>query len=93
MKHVLVTPDELRDIVEESVLKVLKNHTPTQKEVRSVDLITRQEAADMLNVSLVTLTEWCNMGILKPYKLNTRVYFYKSQILEALQGPPEMEEQ
>lgn len=44
-------------------------------------LVSRQEVADMLGVSLVTLTSWVNGG-LPCYKNEGRVYFLKSEVVE-----------
>ena len=47
-------------------------------------LLSKQELAAELGVSLVTLTDWMKKGL--PYmRLHKRVYFKKSEVLNAMQ--------
>jgi len=53
---------------------------PSQEE----KLLSKQELATELGVSLVTLTDWMKKGL--PYlRLHKRVYFKKSEVLNAMQ--------
>lgn len=47
-------------------------------------LLTRHETADLLRVSLVTLNDWTNKGILLSYRLGNRVYYKRSEIDAAM---------
>ena len=50
----------------------------------SEKLLSKQELAAELGVSLVTLTDWMKKGL--PYlRLHKRVYFKKSEVLNAMQ--------
>lgn len=50
----------------------------------SEKLLSKQELAAELGVSLVTLTDWMKKGL--PYlRLHKRVYFRKSEVLNAMQ--------
>lgn len=50
----------------------------------SEKLLSKQELAAELGVSLVTLTDWMKKGL--PYlRLHKRVYFKKSEVLGAMQ--------
>lgn len=89
MKNILVTPEELKEIVRESVTEALKRFQPSASKRKAKKLLTRKEVAELLHISLVTLHEWCNKGILKPHRINSRVYFYEEEIMGALMGPPE----
>ena len=44
-------------------------------------LISRKEISRFLNISLVTLNDWMKKG-LPNHKVNGRVYFQKSEVLE-----------
>lgn len=54
------------------------------KEIPKTDLLKRKEAADILGISLVTLDTWTKAGLIKAYKISTRVYYNRSDIDEAL---------
>ena len=45
-------------------------------------LLTRQEVADLLKVSLVTVWSWTGKGILKSYRIGNKIRYKKSEILE-----------
>ena len=50
------------------------------------EFLTRKETAQLLKISLVCLHDWCNKGILKPYKVGNRTYFSRKEINEKLYG-------
>jgi len=47
-------------------------------------LLTREEAAEMLSVSLVTLWKWTKDDIIPAYRIGTKIRYKKSEILLAL---------
>ena len=48
-------------------------------------LLTRQETAKLLSVSLVTIWDWTKKDILPAYRIGNKVRYNKSEILLALQ--------
>lgn len=42
--------------------------------------LTREDVSDLLKISLSTIHNWCNKGILQPFQLGGRVYFKASDI-------------
>ena len=48
-------------------------------------LLTRQETADLLSVSLVTLWDWDKKGLIPSYRIGNKVRYKKSEVLAALQ--------
>jgi len=54
--------------------------TPTEK------LITRYEVCELLTISLVTVHNWVNAGILTAYRIGNKVRFKESEVLNALQS-------
>lgn len=66
----------------ESQIKELqaKPETSTEK------LITRDETAKMLGVSLVTVHNWVKSNILKAYRVGNKVRFKESEVFNALQS-------
>jgi excisionase family DNA binding protein len=46
--------------------------------------LTRQEVAAFFKISLPTVHEWTNKGILKSYKIANKVYFKRAEIEAAL---------
>ena len=48
-------------------------------------LLSRQETATLLSVSLVTLWDWSRKSIIPAYRIGNKVRYKKSEILQALQ--------
>lgn len=47
-------------------------------------LLTRQETAALLRISLTSLWQWTNKGKLRSYGLGNRRYYKKSEVMESL---------
>jgi hypothetical protein len=80
--------EELQTIVDTAVKNALKD-LPVSKESAKTDdpiLLSRQETADLLKISLVTLHDWTNTGILKSYKISGRVYYKKHEVLATVRS-------
>jgi hypothetical protein len=69
--------------VQEAVQEYFEKTEPQKKigKDKESELISRKDVANLLRVSLVTLTDWMKRGL--PYhKQRGRVYFIKSEVLE-----------
>jgi len=82
-----VSVEELVEKISNSLLNKLEPHFKKLiKENYSNDnLLSRKEVGKYLNISLVTVHLWSKEGILKPYKLGTRIYFKEKEILKRLE--------
>jgi len=78
-----LSSDELAKLIESAMTTVLKE-ADFAKVNESEKLLTRTEAAKLLDVDLSTLHSWVNKGKLKSYGLGSRRYFKMKDILEAL---------
>ena len=81
------SPQELAEFVTnsvktqfESLIKSLNHAQENPKE-----LMTRKETAELFSVSLVTIHEWVNTGILRPYKVGNRTFFKRSECLQVVE--------
>jgi predicted DNA-binding transcriptional regulator AlpA len=74
---------EFKRWVKEAVQEYFQNAVPPKLATseNESDLINRKEVARLLQVSLVTLTDWMKRG-LPFHKQRGRVYFIKSEVLE-----------
>jgi excisionase family DNA binding protein len=50
-------------------------------------LLSRKEAAKLLQISLVTINKYQKIGRLKYYKLGRKVFFKKYEIMKAIELP------
>lgn len=51
-----------------------------------VKYLTRQETADMLSISLPTLWDWTNKGLLTSYRLGNKVYYKSNEVDQSLKA-------
>lgn len=66
----------------ETQIKQLQSKPETSTE----KLITRDETAELLGVSLVTIHNWVKANILKAYRVGNKVRFKESEVFSALQS-------
>lgn len=70
----------IREAVKE-ILHVSNGQNDKDAALGQEPLISRKEISLFLNISLVTLNDWMKKG-LPNHKVNERVYFQKSEVLE-----------
>ncbi len=84
IQFIQTTPQELQNQITEGVKNqledFLKHYTPKQPN----EYLTRQEVAQMFNVDISTVHNWCKSKKLKPLGLGSRVYFLRSDIEQSL---------
>ena len=82
----IINHEALSQCIRDAVRAELQEHFKTggNQPQNSEKLLSKQELAAELGVSLVTLTDWMKKGL--PYlRLHKRVYFKKSEVLNAMQ--------
>lgn len=52
------------------------------------ELIKVDEAVKLFHVSKTTLSKWRDNGVLPYYRISTRIYFKRSELLDALKASP-----
>jgi hypothetical protein len=81
----LLIPNEndFRKWIREAVKECLETSAAKNAEAgeKEEPLVSRKQIAGYLGISLVTLTDWMKRG-LPFHRLNGRVYFQKSEVLE-----------
>lgn len=77
------TENDFRAWVKEAVKECLEEYFMGNKPLaeNGEPLLSRDEVADILRVSLVTLTDWMKRG-LPFHKQRGRVYFIRSEVME-----------
>ena len=49
------------------------------------ELMTRKQVADLLQISLPTLWDWTNKGIIPAYRIGNKVRYKRNEILKVLE--------
>jgi len=87
IQFISLAPEELTEMISNTVKECLNEFKPTCNNIEREavkEFLTRKETAKLFNVSLVTIHDWQNNGILKVYKMGNRCFFKYSELLETL---------
>ena len=79
-----ITPAELKQDIINDVRAELKQIAQNFQPVQQEEYLTRQEVADLLKISLVTISDWNKKGILNPYRLGNLIRYRRQEIDQAL---------
>ncbi len=82
LQFVSLDIEELRSSIAQSVSETLD--TKLQLDKAEDDLLSCEEVESFLKISPPTRIEWTKKGILKSYSISRRVYYKKSEVLQAL---------
>jgi excisionase family DNA binding protein len=80
--------NEFVSLIREAFREELKESLNQQE--REIDfniLLTRKKVADLLKISLVTVSKYQRAGKLQYYRLGRHIYFKKGEIMKALEIP------
>jgi predicted DNA-binding transcriptional regulator AlpA len=80
---VLINVNELKSIINESVSNAFSK-IPQAKE--DDVLLKRKDVASLFSVSLVTIADWMKTNKIPYYRINSRIFFKRKEVLEALQS-------
>ncbi|HAY3506388.1 helix-turn-helix domain-containing protein [Elizabethkingia anophelis] len=85
IQFVQTTPDELENLIKESVrdeLEKMKSNLSNTSEQEKI--LTRSETAKLLDIDPSSLWRWTKKGKIKAFGIENRVYYYLSDINKAL---------
>jgi predicted DNA-binding transcriptional regulator AlpA len=77
-----LSPEELKEQTNSAIEAAFLKHADKFRPKEKTNYLTRKEVAAIFKISLVTVNDWNNLGILKPYRLG-RLVRYKSDEIEA----------
>jgi hypothetical protein len=84
VQFISTTPQELQQQINEGVKnqlqEFLKNFAPKQPN----EYLTRQQVAQMFDVDISTIHNWCKSKRLNPMGIGARVYFLRSEVETSL---------
>ena len=79
-----VTPEEFNQELSKSIEDKLQAFLEKYKPKNPNDYLTRKQVAEMFDVDLSTIHNWCKKGRLKPLGIGARVYFLRSDLEKSL---------
>lgn len=81
-----ISPEEFKAEILTGVKKSLEEFSRSLKPNEPPVWITRKQLKAMLSISYPTIHDWCNKGILIPYKIGSQVRFKKSEVIAVLEN-------
>ncbi len=83
-KLVLIRADELKTLISDCVSDAItKIPQPKPEEI----LLRRKDVAKLFSVSLVTVSAWMKSGKLPYHRINSRIFFKRSEVMAAMELP------
>ncbi len=81
-----ITKDDLRNMVSQCMREALSNEKPIPVQIDQIieQPISQPEAIKFLGKSRQTLISWRRKGIIHAHTLGGRVYYLRSELLEAV---------
>ena len=83
-----ITPDEFKEELILSLKEVIQELLLETKKEKPVEYLTRKQVAEIFKISMVTISDWNNKGILKPYRIGNLIRYKSNEIEEALTEIP-----
>ena len=80
IQFVATTPQDLKNEITADEKEILDEFLKHYKPVQTAEYLTRQTVANMFDVDLSTIHNWCKSGKLKPLGIGSRVYFLRTDI-------------
>lgn len=88
MENIFLSPitlEDLKSLITDSVKVALDNrHDYFTKPIEEDPLLSIEQVQVLLSVSKVTIHKWKKKGLITYHKLNRRLYFKRSEVLNAL---------
>jgi excisionase family DNA binding protein len=80
-----ITVEEFQELIRSTVREELQRGSPKKGEPR---YITRNEAAELLKITLPTLNRYTQLGIIKGFRIGTRILYNLEDIEEDVKSIP-----
>ncbi len=84
VQFIQTSPDELQEQISSGVKIQLDSFLKEFKPKQPNEYLTRKEVAQLFNVDISTIHNWCKSKRLKPLGIGARVYFLRSDIEQSL---------
>ena len=78
-----ISIEELEDTIRKVITDSLRENQMAVPSKSDDDYLTRMETAKLLRVTLPTLADWTKRGILKSYRMGTRIRYKRSEVNES----------
>lgn len=80
VQFIQYSPEQLEAKITEGVKLHLDKFLKHYKPIQPTEYLTRKKVAEMFDVDISTVANWCKNGKLRPLALGSRIYFLRSDI-------------
>lgn len=80
---IVISENDLRTIMSETIQRELASFKPVEQP-KNNSLITRQETANLLGISLPTLSTYSKEGKIQSYRIGTRIRFKYDEVINSV---------
>jgi hypothetical protein len=80
IQFISTTPQELSSEISDEVRNHLDEFLKNFKPKPVKEYLSRKDVANMLDIDISTVHNWCKAGKLKPLGIGNRVYFLRSDV-------------
>jgi excisionase family DNA binding protein len=80
---IVISETDLRTIMSETIQRELASFKPVEQS-KNNSLITRQETANLLGISLPTLSTYSKEGKIQSYRIGTRIRFKYDEVINSV---------
>jgi hypothetical protein len=80
MRIIQVTPEELKQIINEILDIKIKEIANSKQNTTNPEYLSRKETKELLNVSYVTLNNWRRKEILEPKYIGNKLFYNRQSI-------------
>lgn len=84
VQFIQITPEQLQESIVNGIKRELEALKKEFQPKEPTTYLTRKEVAEMLQVDLSTIHNWCKSGKLKPHGIGSRVYFKRDQLEDSI---------
>jgi len=81
-----VSNEDLRAIIVDAIKEAIPTLETTVKGDDPDKLLGRLEAAEFMNISISSLNNYAKQGIIKKYKIGSKVLYDKKELIEAVKN-------
>ena len=80
---IVISETDLRTIMSDTIKQELASFKPVEQP-KNHSLITRQETANLLGISLPTLSTYSKEGKIQSYRIGTRIRFKYDEVINSV---------
>ena len=84
IQFIQTTPEEIKQDILQGVSNLIESLKKDFQPKEPIELLSREETANLLKINLTTLWSYTKKGKLQSYGIGNRVYYKRNEVMNAL---------